>query len=118
LGSEDLGGLCTLAELNWGVLNREVGRPLTALQIDLLREGGRNGELGHELERWRKEIGDLWSQVTQEQSEKAALTVENDERPGRLGKLERARTTREETIERQTSELDNLKVKQKNRKVN
>jgi uncharacterized protein YcgL (UPF0745 family) len=38
--------------------NHVFGRPLIALQIELLREGGQNRELGHELERRRKEIGD------------------------------------------------------------
>jgi hypothetical protein len=85
LSNEDLGRLCAIRQLNWGVLNESVVQSLLALQ--------------NEVERQRKEIGDLRKEVVEQRQD--------------FGKLEGERNAYEGAIAKQASEMECLKNEKK-----
>jgi hypothetical protein len=90
LGDEDLGRMCALEELNWGVLSESVGRSLIGLRQELSRAQQRKEDLekeanqqGREIRNLQNEaqkqarvIEDLGKEVARKQSEKVAMKVQ------------------------------------------
>jgi hypothetical protein len=117
LSNEDLGGLCTVEQLNWGVLNESVCQCLIELRGELLASRQQNEQHRREIknlqnlvERQGREIGDLGKEFAREQSEKAGLeaTIKAQER--KIGELEGENRHHEETILTQASEIEGLKT--------
>jgi hypothetical protein len=124
LSDEDLGRLCTLEQMNWGVVNESVGRCLIESRQEHSRVQQRNGELEKNERDQQREIGnlrkaaeqqereveDLRTKIAEEQSERVVMKAVIDEQQRKIGELEGESHRQEGMIVRQASEIEGVKT--------
>jgi hypothetical protein len=103
LADEDLGRMCTLEQLNWGVLNESVCRCLIGMRAELFRERHHDGDLRDQVREHEREIADLRNEAVREKSEKVSIRAANDEQQRRIGEMEVESRGQEGIIARQAS---------------
>jgi cell division protein FtsB len=113
LSGEDLGRLCALEQLNWGVLSESVRRCLIGLRQELSGAQQQKGELEIKVREQAREIENLHKEVVQAETEKVAMKAAVDEQRRRIGELEGESQTQKGTIVRQTSEIEGLTTAKK-----
>jgi hypothetical protein len=113
LSDDDLGRLCALEQLNWGVLSESLRRCLIGLRRELSGAQQQKGELETKVREQAQEIENLHKEVVQAQTEKVAMKATVDEHQRRIGELEGESQTQKGTIVRQTSEIEGLTTAKK-----
>jgi hypothetical protein len=117
LNDEDLGDLCALEQLNWGVLNESVDRYVIGLRKELLGERKESGELRNKIQQQQKEITVLRNEIEEQRRSVVGIEQEisrqqsaNADQRRQLEALESELGIREGKIARQVSEIESLKT--------
>jgi hypothetical protein len=131
LSNDDLGRLCSLDELNWGVLNGSVCWSLISmrdelsrsrieaddLRIQVTQHQREVAELRNQVREQQREIGNLQNEVGRRQKKNWDLKAGNIEQRRKTGTLEGERSRLEGMIAKQESEMESLEAKKRDQRT-